>query len=111
MKAPQTRFMRTAAVIFAVGGLLSACDLIFPPPEDRSPRIDVYEGYYEYRYNRYETVRALRLGLEASNEDIARLIIQECAAINRLPGVLDMLRSRRNHDIAVIIVPKDCATD
>jgi hypothetical protein len=102
---------RMAAVVVAVGGSLSACDVIFPPPEDRSPRIDIYASHYEYRYNRYETVRALRLALDASEEDIARLIVQECAGTDRLPAMLDMLRSRGNYDIAVIIVPKDCSTD
>lgn len=94
--------------ILALALPAAACEYIFPPPEDTSPRVDIYTDRYEYRYNRYESVRGLRLALEASGEDIARLIVQECAGTDHLPAALEMLRSRGNYSVRVVVVPKDC---
>lgn len=105
--ATQAR-IAVATVLIAV---LTGCDVVFPPPEDRSPRIDIYTDHYEYRHRRYESVRSLRIGLEAVNEPIARLIVQECEARSRLPEVIDMLRGRDNFNVAVIVAAEDCATE
>ena len=86
---------------------LAGCDLMFPPPGDGAPTINVYADRYEYRLGRYETIRALGIALEASAEEPVAVQVHECEARDKLEPVLDLVRERGQYNLS-IAMPDNC---
>jgi hypothetical protein len=94
-------------LLAGIGLALASCDLMFPPPSDGAPTINIYADRYEFRLGRYETTRALRIALEASTEVPVAVEVHDCEARERLEPVLDLVRARGQYNLS-IIMPDDC---
>lgn len=101
---------RAACFCLLVGTVgVSGCDLLFPPPGDGRPTINVYEDRYEFRLRRYDSLRALRIGLDATVEVPMAIEVHDCDGRERLAPVLDLLRERELFNLD-IVMPEDCAS-
>lgn len=85
-----------------------ACDLVFPPPGDGAPTINIYADRYEFRLSRYDSLRALRIALEAAVEAPVAIEVHDCDARDRLGPVLDLLRERGLYNLN-IAMPENCS--
>jgi len=85
----------------------SGCDVMFPPPGDGAPTINIYADRYEYRLGRYETIRALGIALEASPEQPVAIQVHECEASDKVEPVLDLVRERGQYNLS-IAMPENC---
>jgi len=85
----------------------TGCDLMFPPPREGAPQIEVYADRYEFRLGRYPTTRSLAIALEASPETPLAVVLRDCDAVGRLEQVIDLLRTRGHYDLSITL-PDDC---
>ena len=86
---------------------VAGCDLIFPPPEPRVTKIDIYADRFEYRTHRYETASALAIGLEAGREEPQVIELHDCNRRDALETVIDIVRKGGHYNFSVV-VPEDC---
>jgi hypothetical protein len=89
--------------------LVGGCDLMFPPPGDGRPTVNVYGDRYEFRLRRYDSIRTLRIGLDATVEVPMAVEVHDCEGRERLAPVLDLLRERGLFDLD-ISMPQDCVS-
>jgi len=93
------------AVVCCFG--LVGCDYYFPPPEQRYRAIDVYEDRYEFRFNRYTSLRRLAIALQATPDELEEVNVWDCVDQDRLTELLELLRAQGRANV-VISMPDDC---
>lgn len=93
--------------LLALFACLAGCDLLFPPPEPRVTKIDIYGDHFEYRTRRYETPSALAIGLQAGRQEPEVIELHDCARRDALEDVIDVVRARGHYAFSVV-VPEDC---
>jgi hypothetical protein len=86
---------------------LAGCDLLFPPPEPRVAKIDIYTDHFEYLTRRYETPSALAIGLQAARQEPERIELHDCDRRAVLEDVIDVVRASGHYSFSVV-VPDDC---
>ena len=70
-------------------------------------RVAVFVDRFEYRNGTYETVSNLAIALQA-NRNLPDIIeVRDCAATNRLPDVLDVVRAQGGSDFEIVL-PESC---
>jgi hypothetical protein len=103
------RIRAAARLIPALGlaSVLTGCDWIFPPPEVRVTRIDIYTDRIEYRTGRYPSVAALAIGLKAARDEPRIVELHDCGRRGELEAVVDILRERGQASFSIVL-PEDC---
>jgi hypothetical protein len=95
------------ARLFLLSLCLAGCDLLYPPPEPRVTKIDIYADHFEYRTRSYETPTALGIGLQAARQEPEVIELHDCGRRAVLEDVIDVVRASGHYSFSVV-VPDDC---
>ena len=96
-----------AARLILLCAALGGCDAIFPPPEERVTRVDIYADRIEYRTGRYPSISALAIGLRVGRDEPRVVELHVCTRQADLEAVVDLLRARGQASFAVVL-PQGC---
>jgi len=77
------------------------------PGVEPAVQIDVYADRFEFQRERYPSITALAIGLEAAREEPTSIELRDCSAQSQLTAVLDLIRERGQYNIA-IEMPEGC---
>lgn len=70
-------------------------------------RVDIYEDRLEYRSGIYASASTLAIALKANNLLPQVVAVRDCAAVSRLPEVLEVVRLAGAADFQIEL-PQDC---
>jgi hypothetical protein len=93
-----------AVLLYAITRLVAMLQGAMP---ERVTRIDVYADRITYRAHTYETTSQLAVGLKAAGDPPQKLAVHDCARMDELAVILDLLRRQGMSNVDVEL-PDDC---